>query len=125
MSVIKTRVLCVRCQLMLRDIPTVKMTSKSTEKWRVPDNTRLIWVSWDDEFILFHSQAGKTHYLNQVGAVLLQELETNTYSVSELAKKLEKRLGLDISEEFVKRIESLLARFDHLGLVSKHSPLSN
>ncbi len=84
--------------------------------WRT--NTHLLWESWPQEAVVYHSHSGETHYLNQMAMLTLQKLEQAPANAEQLVEALSILFEPgEIVDDLRPRIERLLQEFDQLGLI--------
>jgi PqqD family protein of HPr-rel-A system len=84
--------------------------------WRLIEPAGLAWRCWDDEFAVFHSFSGMTHYLDATAGAVFQALLNGPATVGELAAMLADLADLlpdDRAEAMARRV---LHRFDDAGL---------
>lgn len=93
------------------------MRQHSSQKWTVPERIRLKWQTWGDETIVYHCQSGDAHLLNVIAVAALQMLQKTPLTESELTNRIAESLGLESCETLCHNLETLLQRFDELGLV--------
>ena len=95
------------------------MASESPSKWKVPDAAALIWECWGDEYVLFHANSGKTHFLNASGALILRLLSRQPYDVAELTVELGRHDARQVDDALIAQVRHLIGEFERLGLVSR------
>lgn len=91
---------------------------------RCPDD--LVWVDFNDQFVVFHRPSGQTHFLNESAAVLLIDLLASPTTLDEAAGALLGDLAQtptrgEPSREMRERVLRMLVRFEELGLVQRVS----
>ena len=84
--------------------------------WRLHGGAPLMWVECGGEYIVFHPDSGETHYLNDFSALVLRCMEDGPVSDCSLCDRLIELLG-DDNPGLESQLDSLLTRFDQLGLV--------
>jgi len=91
----------------------------SQRRWRLNQACHVLWRHSDDgEYILYNISSSQTHYLNELGAEALRQLEHQSFSAPELLAHFAAQY-----ENFASDIESslyvqeLLADLDNLGLI--------
>lgn len=82
--------------------------------WRLRDPSSLHWRQWDDGLILFHAPSGDTHLLPRPAGEALLLLRHGPRDVTGLVLELGAR---DAAEDLAVAVESLLKRFEELGVV--------
>lgn len=91
------------------------------------DSQRIYWQSvsfsslrveeWDEEFIVFQPDSGKTHFLNQMGMQILVGINQSPASVDEICEFLAEQFKLTSDQIFSQQIIKTLHRFEELGLI--------
>ena len=76
-----------------------------------------MWEDWDDESVVYHVPAGKTHFLNAAGAHLLRFLGAREASLEEIAAALQAPRDSELRQQ----LALSLIRFEQLGLVERIS----
>lgn len=96
-----------------------------TRKWHILPSS-LLKSDWDGERIIYHATSGETHFLNSMGARLIDRLLESPAGLDDLLPyAYELRLdGLPAREELRSQIIAILRRFDELGLVVSVIPTS-
>lgn len=84
--------------------------------WQLHGGAPLMWVECGGDYIVFHRDSGETHYLNDFSALVLRCMEGGPITASDLCNRLIELLG-DDNPGLVTQLDSLLTRFDQLGLV--------
>lgn len=92
--------------------------SLSTQ-WRSVNFSSLLIEEWEGEFTVFQPDSGKTHFLNQMGMLVLLVLDKTPVTSKMLCDILIEQQQLPADKEFSYHIEKILQRFDTLGLVEK------
>jgi len=91
----------------------------NTPKWRIVPGVRLHWRSWEDEFVVYDSDSGDTHLLNQVSGDILKVLESESPTISDLAVRLAESQKVQPDGELSAYLERLLAKLERLGLIER------
>lgn len=90
----------------------------SSAKWTV-SSCPLMWTQCGEEYIVFHRASGETHYLNDLSALILRLLEREPDTTHGIHQELIDMLGVSPGVEVEQQIDSLLARFEQLGVVGR------
>lgn len=78
----------------------------------------LVQVQWAGERILYHPASGETHFLNAVGAQILDRLTEAPASAAVLVQCLaDTGQAAESPSALYDQISSILARLDELGIV--------
>jgi len=77
----------------------------------------LIWKSWAEEYLIFNTVSGNTHLLTATAARALRLLENSPSTIGEIAKKFATDADVDIDDELIDQVATLVANLDNLGLV--------
>ena len=77
----------------------------------------IVWVSFGEDFVVFHRPSGKTHFLNEASKFLLTELLLDARDFPSILEAFASDDSEDHSEEYVRQMKSMLARLEDLGLV--------
>lgn len=88
-------------------------------QWRSVNFSSLLIEEWEGEFTVFQPDSGKTHFLNQMGMLVLLALDKVPVTSKMLCDILTEQQQLSPDKEFPHHIEKILQRFDTLGLVEK------
>jgi PqqD family protein of HPr-rel-A system len=86
-------------------------------EWELAAGSRLHWVSWDDEYVVFDEGSGNTHLLDFLTAEVLKALEQARGAVPALVGRVATRLDLDADADLERRIREVVERFREAGLV--------
>ena len=93
------------------------MDSASDLEWALAEGSRLHWISWDDECVVFDEGSGDTHLLDFLTAEVLKVLEQSRGPVPALVGRVAARLDLDPDADLERRIREAMERFREAGLV--------
>lgn len=77
---------------------------------------------WEEEYTVFQSQSGKTHFLNQMGMQILSDLDCHQESGAsedEICKNLMQKFQLQSTPLFLDQVNKTLRRLDELGLIEQ------
>ena len=77
----------------------------------------LIWKSWAEEYLVFNKASGNTHLITPIAARALRLLENAPVTVGEIAKKMATEADVDVDDELVDQVATLVANLDDLGLI--------
>ena len=94
------------------------MTASPRPAWRLCEVVTLLWLSWDDEFVVFNIAANQTHLLDAFSAAVLKQLEASPKTLEALTGHFAAELGAD-PEKVSRRLEEACARFAELGLIER------
>jgi PqqD family protein of HPr-rel-A system len=84
--------------------------------WILRPDLELVCYALDDRWCLYHGRANETHFLNELGALLIQHLQVATDLETLLERLSAEGTGLTRSELLIP-VQQLLNRFDELGLI--------
>lgn len=78
----------------------------------------MLRAEWNGEFAVYHRPSGKTHFLNEAGARLIDEILTRPRTIEEAARALAGCTdGEDCDPEYVRRVAEMIARLEQIGFV--------
>jgi PqqD family protein of HPr-rel-A system len=84
--------------------------------WKVAEGTRLLWRSWENEYIVFSAGPGDTHLLDRASAQILQRIESHPSSPAELNVWLSSNRATDVGEDR-QYLVNVLDRLHALALI--------
>jgi PqqD family protein of HPr-rel-A system len=84
--------------------------------WRLLEPVGLAWRCWDDEYIVFHSFSGMTHYLDTTAGTVFELLLDHAATVPGLATALASLAGTPETDSLSGVVQQVLRRFDEVGL---------
>ncbi|MDL1865948.1 HPr-rel-A system PqqD family peptide chaperone [Betaproteobacteria bacterium PRO4] len=87
--------------------------------WRTTGFSSLRIENWDGEFTVFQPEAGKTHFLNEMGLKILSILDQSPATLDSLCRELSEYFTLPPDTHFSAQINRTLQRYEALGLVSR------
>jgi PqqD family protein of HPr-rel-A system len=90
---------------------------KST-RWKVPDVNALVWRVWEDEFLVYNTISGQTHYLNLLAGEALRSLQAEAAHRCELVRRLADQFRIAEDSSPLQMIDRLIREFDELGLIA-------
>ncbi|HLI10381.1 MAG TPA: HPr-rel-A system PqqD family peptide chaperone [Alphaproteobacteria bacterium] len=96
--------------------------SDGARRWAVPAAIPLQWRRWADDFLVFNTASGETHYLDLIAAAVLRHLESRPASCDEIVSELRRAFPDNLEPPGLGEIAALLQRFDALGLVAPAAP---
>lgn len=88
-------------------------------RWEVPADSELLWRSWGNEHIVYHTPSGDTHELNPTAAATLQVLQQRSATAEQLAKHIAVNFGIPLDDKLVLNIQEVLTRLKILGVVER------
>jgi PqqD family protein of HPr-rel-A system len=88
------------------------------KRWTVPEGNGLAWRVWDDEFLVYNTASGQTHYLNLLAGEALRSLEAAPAQTHELVRRLANQFGIAEDSPPLQMIEGLIHELDELGLIA-------
>jgi len=91
---------------------------KADTRWMVPEGNGLAWRVWDDEFLVYNTASGQTHYLNLLAGEALRSLEAAPAHAHELVRRLANRFGIAEDSPSLQTIDRLIHELDELGLIA-------
>ena len=77
----------------------------------------ILWVSFDDDFVVYHRPSGKTHFLNEASKILLTELLADAKDLPSILDAFAVEDSEEHSEEYAHQMKGMLARLEDLGLI--------
>ncbi len=88
--------------------------------WQAADSSTLLVEEWNGEYTVFQHQAGQTHFLNQMGLLILESLSNGT-AISEdtILSALAEQFHQENDSKFSEQVIKTLHRFDELGLIEE------
>ena len=87
--------------------------------WRAVSFSSLWVEEWNEEFVVFQPDSGKTHFLNQMSMQILSALDRSPASADDICRFLAEQFQLPHYQNFSQRIIAALHRLDELGLIEK------
>lgn len=91
-------------------------------RWRFNRECRVLWRCSDDECIVYNASSSQTHYLNELGAEALRQLEHRSFNVRELIEHFSTQYEVFSSDaEALRYVRKLLSDLDDLGLIEPYS----
>lgn len=91
---------------------------KST-RWQISGQQKLLWQTWDNETVVFHTGSGDTHLLNPFTCELLKLLEKNALSLTELTVALVEHETQDENMDMIRHLDATLHELGYLGLIER------
>ena len=92
--------------------------SEERTRWAVPDPNALVWRTWDDEFLVYNTASGQTHYFNLLAGEALRSLEAEAADVCELIRRLANQFEIAEDSPPLQMIDRLICELDELGLIA-------
>lgn len=89
------------------------------EVWRGPTPGQALWESWETEHSVFCVATGETHLLSELPAEVLRQLSGSASNVRDLAASLADTCEFDNSEQWQRKIASIILSLHNLELVHK------
>jgi len=93
----------------------------TSEKWQMTSGFELLWHTWDDESVVYHTGSGDTHLLDTIAMSALMALENKALTVAELVEKVSKHCAINPDPAFFESITQLISSFNRLGLIERYS----
>jgi PqqD family protein of HPr-rel-A system len=93
------------------------MSSASDVEWQLAEGSRLHWVSWDREYVVFNEGSGDTHFLDSFSAEILKVLEQFPGPEPALIERVADCLDLYPDAGLERRIRDAIQKFREAGLV--------
>ena len=84
-----------------------------------PPDDFLSFTSEGGGYVLYHRPSGKTHFVNEPAWILLSQALCEPKSLDALTDDLARLQDVEASDDLRAYIESLLLRFEELGLVER------
>lgn len=88
--------------------------------WQSINFVSLIIEEWEGEYIVFHPESGKTHFLNQMGMQIIVNLHKHSglaIAEDEICSNLVWQFQLQSEPSFFNQVKKTLIRFEELGLI--------
>ena len=89
---------------------------KEEPRWMVPNE--LLWRIWDDEFVVYDTASGLTHYFNLLAGEALRSLEAEPAQTCELMRRLATQFGIAEDSPRLQAIDRLIQELDEAGLIA-------
>ncbi len=88
--------------------------------WKAVDSSTLLIEEWNSEYTVFQPQAGKTHFCNQMGLLILESLSNGApISENSICSVLAEQFHQENDSKFSEQVIKTLHRFDELGLIEE------
>lgn len=87
------------------------------QRWKAVCKPKLLWRSWNDEYVVYNDLTGDTHRLDTVPAQILKSLEEAPADEEELGSRLAGMLEIDADENVVKSTRDMIDNFRHRNLI--------
>lgn len=87
--------------------------------WQTIDYSSLFIEEWNGEFTIYQSEAGKTHFLNQMGLLIIKYLSHAPAPEGDICYTLAEQFQQKCDSQFSEQVIKALHRFDELGLIEK------
>ena len=82
--------------------------------WRVGD---VSWKEWDNEAVVYSQSSGQTHLINETSTRVLALIRQEPASVLALSQRLAEHNAVELDDELVRHVESLLVNLEAMGLI--------
>lgn len=89
----------------------------SARRWRATSPTDLRWAAWDEDFVVYHAAAGRTHLLNAASELLITRVLDEPQTARQATERFARMQGIVASDEVCAKIAALLEHLDELGLI--------
>ena len=89
------------------------------DKWRALTDSDLLWRSWDDEYVVYHTGSGDTHALTPLAADVLRALQQDLATREELTRRIAASFDISCDAELAAHIEEILAHLKRADLVER------
>jgi len=87
-------------------------------RWRACPPDDLVWVSLDEDFVVYHRPSGKTHFLNAASHYLISELLHEPRTLVEVCEAFSAATPVAASPQMARdELCQLLEHLDRLGLI--------
>jgi PqqD family protein of HPr-rel-A system len=87
------------------------------QRWKIADQLRLRWRSWQDEYIVYNCNSGDTHLLNPIAAEALKNLQQAPHSIEDLSQVVGDKLDIAVDQTLQQNLHRFVLKLAHLGLV--------
>jgi PqqD family protein of HPr-rel-A system len=77
----------------------------------------LFWQRWSDEPVVYNVASGNTHVISPIAAKILQRLDQQPSTTTQLAENIASEFNVESDQEVVEQVEQLIGDLDELGLV--------
>lgn len=79
----------------------------------------LVWMDWDQVYIVFQPSSAETHVFNEVTALILRSLDVGPLSSEEVSEKIEVALGVERGALAADDLAFATMRLEELGLIER------
>jgi PqqD family protein of HPr-rel-A system len=92
-------------------------TGNPATRWTGLPNHALLWEPWGEDFVIYNTRSGETHFINATAARILKLLQEGPSSVPDMAEPLRAEIGGGDVPNLCSEISRIIRDFDQLGLV--------
>jgi PqqD family protein of HPr-rel-A system len=82
----------------------------------------LLWRAWDGLHVLYHTDSGDTHVLDEIGAAVLHTLERQPALADDVCGHVAARLNQPRDPDLDQHVGQLLTELARLGLIEQVTP---
>ena len=90
--------------------------------YRAHPLSKLHWVHWRDEYVVFCETSGQTHHLDPLRAFVLNLLVSGSYEFDDIRSELGKVPALDTTPQLSELLNTILSEFRAHGLLEMSLP---
>lgn len=90
-------------------------------RWQARSPDALLWEEWESDSTVYDRHTGETHLLGPLPAELIRLLGNSPKSLQELSRQMADLCEVECSQEWVERMDHMLADLAVLSLVEKKS----
>jgi PqqD family protein of HPr-rel-A system len=95
-----------------------EMGPASGRLYRLATENGLVWRSWDGEIVVLNEASGDTHRLDLVASAAFEVLLDAPADAQTLTRRVIEELGAVDEQRIASSIETVLGKFDELGLLA-------
>jgi PqqD family protein of HPr-rel-A system len=88
-------------------------------KWQLTGGRAVRIRVWDEEAVVFNSLSGDTYLLGYTAACIVSLLQQSSAEDHDLVAELSRQAQADVTEEFSRQVESVLAELRTLNLIEE------
>ena len=85
--------------------------------WRTREPSDLRWHNWDQAHFVFDPASGQTHFLNELGAFIVDLLSNSTLTIDEIRSAIQDHLDTEYDPLLVDALHDTVGELDNLGLI--------
>jgi PqqD family protein of HPr-rel-A system len=90
------------------------------DTWTRDRQDELHWRRWGQVCFVYHTASGQTHFLNELGARILEVIDEAPRSVDEIVDLLTSRYEIERDQALHDSVRNVVQTMDKLGLISPY-----